>query len=118
MKKIISILLGAGMCLSAQAADVFRNPAANPLFNASSWTNAAGGNVGAAGPAATDVAVWDNTYGPAAAVAPFTTSSKSWQGIRLGSSLSRDINISTNGTTVVSLTLGTAGIDMSQSAAI
>lgn len=111
MKKI---MIGAVLALLAsvsQAVDVFKVAGGANLDQATVWTNSAGATV----PSSSDVAVWNN-YLANAVQTNSLGASASWQGIRLGSAGgSGGLTITTNnsGLTGGTLTLGSAGIDMS-----
>jgi|GEM_PF-3186953 len=101
-KKVLGlILLVAGMSFAAQAVDVMSKNAGGNVESAAVWT--------AGPPTSSDVAVWKlsgNGHMTNALGADV-----SWLGIRVDVGIVRDIIINTTGTG--SLTLGSAGIDMS-----
>lgn len=112
-KRVLSILaVVAGLCFPAQAEDYFRIDNLTALTPVS-FTNAAGT---AGFPGSGDVAVWNGLLSNASRAAAPLTNNASWQGIRVGSSVSRAVIIGTNGVTQTVLTLGSAGIDMSAAA--
>jgi autotransporter-associated beta strand protein len=100
-KKIICTLIGFGLCLAAQAADIFSRNVVGNVETDAVWNPAA--------PTSSDVAVWllsgngskDNALG----------ADVSWSGIRVDAGILRNITINTTGTGAI--TLGSAGIDMS-----
>jgi autotransporter-associated beta strand protein len=102
-KRALRILLGLGMCFTAQAADIYRaNVNTNNIESGAAWSNGVA-------PTATDVAVFGSGLNPAMSTNALGAD-VSWQGIRL-TNISRAVTI--NGTTPT-ITLGSAGIDMTQ----
>jgi autotransporter-associated beta strand protein len=109
-----SLLTAMLAASSAQAADVVKAANTNALNLGTSWT-------GGTAPTSSDVAVWNNTV-----TAPNSSAlggDLSWEGIRIGtvagtanpSSTTAGVQI-TNASSANTLTLGTAGIDMSAAA--
>jgi autotransporter-associated beta strand protein len=105
-KRVVNILMSTGLCLTAQAADIVKT-------NSATYTNLSAGaawTLGAA-PGANDVATW-STISAGAGQRNQVDANLSWKGIKLQSSLIRDITF--NGTSGTTLTLGSSGIDMTQ----
>ncbi|MCF7817887.1 MAG: hypothetical protein K9M54_08400, partial [Kiritimatiellales bacterium] len=102
-KKIICTLIGCGLCLAAQAADIFTRNVIGDLSTTNVWNP----NIV---PTSTDVAVWANSNGNGSRTNALGAD-VSWQGIRVADNISRDIIMNTTG--VGTLTLGASGIDMS-----
>ncbi|MFA7369577.1 MAG: autotransporter-associated beta strand repeat-containing protein, partial [Kiritimatiellales bacterium] len=104
-KKVLGIMLmAAGLCFAAQAADVIRATVnTNNIESGPAWE-------GGIAPTSADVAVWDRAYGTAVATNALGAD-VSWQGIRMGTTVGRGITI--NGITPT-ITLGSAGIDLTQ----
>lgn len=100
-KKTISALISFGVCLAAQAADIYSKNAEGLLTSDDVWNPAA--------PGASDVAVWKNAGNASRKNA--LGGNVSWQGIRVDADVTRNIIINASGTET--LTLGTSGIDMS-----
>ena len=100
-KKIVCALMGFGLCVAAQAADIFSRNVVGNVETDAVWNPVA--------PTSGDIAVWklsgngskDNALG----------ADVSWSGIRVDAGILRNITINTTGTGAI--TLGSAGIDMS-----
>lgn len=98
----LALLISATISVATlQAADVVKNNNTNALNLTTSW-------VGGVVPTATDVALWDSTVTAANTAA--LGASLDWQGIRIASPGGAIVVTHTAGQ---SLSLGTAGIDMS-----
>lgn len=110
MKRIIvHFMVLAAVLAGAQAQDVFRAANTTTLDASGAFTNAAGA---ATIPGSGNVAVWNKSLTSAQASVALANDG-SWQGIRIGSGLTRSLTIATNGITRTTLTLGSSGIDMS-----
>ncbi|MEI7851076.1 MAG: autotransporter-associated beta strand repeat-containing protein [Kiritimatiellales bacterium] len=107
-KRVIGALIFAGLCLAAQAADIVKTNSATytNLSVAAAWIGAP-----ATAPGANDVATW-STISAGAGQRNQVDANLSWKGIKFQSSLIRDITF--NGTSGTTLTLGSSGIDMTQ----
>ena len=107
-KRVIGALIFAGLCLTAQAADIIKTNSATytNLSVAAAWIGAP-----ATAPGANDVATW-STISAGAGQRNQVDANLSWKGIKLQSGLIRDITF--NGTSGTTLTLGSSGIDMTQ----
>jgi len=92
--------------------DILRGDSVSDLSVAAAWTNVETGL--AQLPGTNDVAFWGGKLSNSGRAAAPLTADASWLGIRVGSSvINRDVVIATNGITQTTLTLGSAGIDMS-----
>jgi fibronectin-binding autotransporter adhesin len=119
-RRLSSLLLGSSLIVftaSTHAADIVKDNNTNALNLGTAW-------VGGTGPTATDVGLWNNTVSATnAAGSPTITAlgaDLSWQGIRIanvGGTVNTGTATSgvqiTNASSANTLTLGTAGIDMS-----
>jgi fibronectin-binding autotransporter adhesin len=119
-RRLSSLLLGSSLIVftaSTHAADIVKDNNTNALNLGTAW-------VGGTGPSATDVGLWNNTVSATnAAGSPTITAlgaDLSWQGIRIANvggtantgTATSGVQI-TNASSANTLTLGTAGIDMS-----
>ena len=106
MGKRAIVIVFAGFYLAAQAADIVKT-------NSTIYTNlsVAAAWIGATAPGTNDVATW-STISAGAGQRNQVDANLSWKGIKLQSSLIRDITF--NGTSGTTLTLGSSGIDMTQ----
>jgi hypothetical protein len=103
-RRLSSLLLGSSLIVctaSAHAADVIKANNTTALNVAGSWVTAV--------PSSSDVALWNNTV--TATNAPALGGNVSWQGIRIANPGGGLVTI--NGSAGATLTLGSAGIDMS-----
>ena len=98
--------MSAGLCLTAQAADIVKT-------NSATYTNLSTGVAWVLGtaPGSNDVATWSN-ISAGDGQRNQVDANLSWKGIKLQSGLVRDITF--NGTSGTTLTLGSSGIDMTQ----
>jgi fibronectin-binding autotransporter adhesin len=119
-RRLSSLVLGSSLIVftaSTHAADIAKDNNTNALNLGTAW-------VGGTGPSASDVGLWNNTVSATnAAGSPTITAlgaDLSWQGIRIAnvggtantSSTTTGVQI-TSASSANTLTLGTAGIDMS-----
>lgn len=101
----LAAAFAGGMSQGIQAADIFKANNTNDLATAGSWTTVA--------PTSADRAVWNNTVTAANTSNLGTTAA--WQGIKIGDASGNpggNVGLGINSTRT--LTLGTAGIDLSQ----
>jgi autotransporter-associated beta strand protein len=98
--------MSAGLCLTAQADDIIKT-------NSATYTNLSAGTAWVPGivPGTNDVATW-STISSSAGQRSQVDSNLSWKGLKFQTSLTRDITF--NGTSGTTLTLGSSGIDMTQ----
>ncbi len=105
-KRVIKILISAGLCLTAQADDIIKT-------NSAVYTNLSAGTAWVSGtaPGTNDIATW-SIISSSAGQKSQVDSNLSWKGIKFQAGLTRDITL--NGTSETTLTLGSSGIDMTQ----
>jgi autotransporter-associated beta strand protein len=100
--KIVAIVVGCGLSLVAQAVEITSKNTVGTLISGTVWD-------GGVAPGVNDVAVWSTSGNTSSGNA--LGGDASWQGIRVAVAINKDITVNASG--AETLTLGSAGIDMS-----